>query len=186
MLLEALKNGLTEERIAAALDVSLDSIRVKRDMLNGICSEAVQVLVDKAVSPQVFAILRKMKAIRQIEAAEHMVAGGTYTIPFAKALLAVTKPELLEEHPSSRQLQATSSAARSMLKEQNDFLRDLKSVEGAYGTDVLTLTVSFGYLERLLGNPKIERYLEGYHLDIIQTLQKLVSDSKAASPEIDS
>ena len=187
MLLEALKNGLTEERIAAALDVSLDSIRVKRDMLNGICSEAVQVLVDKAVSPQVFAILRKMKAIRQIEAAEHMVAGGTYTIPFAKALLAVTKPELLEEHPSSRQLQATSSAARSMLKEQNDFLlRDLKSVEESYGTDVLTLTVSFGYLERLLGNPKIERYLERYHLDIIQTLQKLVSDNKVTSSEIDS
>ena len=87
MLLEALKNGLTEERIASALDVSLDSIRMKRDMLNGICPEAVQLLLDKSVSPQVFSILRKMKAIRQIEAAEHMVAGGTFTIPFAKALL---------------------------------------------------------------------------------------------------
>jgi hypothetical protein len=145
MLLEALKSGLTEERIAAALDVSLDSIRMKRDMLNGICPEAVQILIEKAVSPQVFAILRKMKAIRQIEAAEHMVAGGTYTIPFAKALLAVTKPEMLEEPPSSRKLQATSVAARSMLEEQNEFLlRDLKSVEESYGTDVLTLTVSFG------------------------------------------
>ena len=40
-----------------------------------------------------------MKPIRQIEAAEHMVAGGTYTIPFAKALLAVTKPEMLEALP---------------------------------------------------------------------------------------
>jgi hypothetical protein len=49
-------------------------------------------LIDKSVSPQVFGVLRKMKPIRQIEAAEHMVAGGTYTIPFAKALLAVTKP----------------------------------------------------------------------------------------------
>jgi len=26
-----------------------------------------------------------------------MVAGGTFTVPFAKALLAVTKPEMLEE-----------------------------------------------------------------------------------------
>jgi hypothetical protein len=42
MLLEALKTGLTEERIAAALNVSLESIRTKRDMLNGICPEAVQ------------------------------------------------------------------------------------------------------------------------------------------------
>jgi hypothetical protein len=186
MLLEALKNGLTEERIALALDVSIESIRARRDMLNGVCPEAIQVLIDKPVTPQVFSILRKMKAIRQIEAAEHMVAGGMYTIPFAKALLAVTKPEMLEEQPSSRQLEATSSAARSMLKEENDFLlRDLKSVEESYGTDVLTLTVSMGYLERLLGNPKIEKYLERYHLDILQTLQKVVSDGKTASSSIE-
>ena len=186
MLLEALKNGLTEERIALALDVSIESIRARRDMLNGVCPEAIQVLIDKPVTPQVFSILRKMKAIRQIEAAEHMVAGGMYTIPFAKALLAVTKPEMLEEQPSSRQLEATSSAARSMLKEENDFLlRDLKSVEESYGTDVLTLTVSVGYLERLLGNPKIEKYLERYHLDILQTLQKVVSDGKTASSSIE-
>jgi hypothetical protein len=142
-------------------------------MLNGICPEAIQVLIDKPATPQVFSILRKRKAIRQIEAAEHMVAGSTYTIPFAKALLAVTRPEMLEEHPSSRHLEATSMAARSMLKEENDFLlRDLKSVEESYGTDVLTPTVSIAYLERLLGNPRVEKYLDRYHLDILQTLQK--------------
>ena len=52
MLLEALKTGLTEERIAAALDVSLDSIRPKRDLLNGICPEAVQILADKHSAPR--------------------------------------------------------------------------------------------------------------------------------------
>ncbi len=179
MLLEALKNGLTEERIAAALDVSLDSIRAKRDLLNGICSEAVQILADKQLSPKVFWILRRMKPIRQIEAAEHMVAGGTFTVPFAKALLAVTKPEMLEEQAAAdKKLQATSIAARSMLEEQNEFLlRDLKSVEESYGTDVLTLTVACGYLDRLLTNPKIERYMARYHADIHQALQKLLPDN---------
>ena len=179
MLLEALKNGLTEERIAAALDVSLDSIRAKRDLLNGICSEAVQILADKQLSPKVFWILRRMKPIRQIEAAEHMVAGGTFTVPFAKALLAVTKPEMLEEQAAvDKKLQATSIAARSMLEEQNEFLlRDLKSVEESYGTDVLTLTVACGYLDRLLTNPKIERYMARNHADILQALQKLLPDN---------
>jgi H2-forming N5,N10-methylenetetrahydromethanopterin dehydrogenase-like enzyme len=112
-----------------------------------------------------------------------MVAGGTYTVPFAKALLAVTKPEMLEEPPSAK-LQATSEAARAMLEEQNEFLlRDLKSVEESYGTDALTLTVSRGYLERLMRNPKIERYMERYHLDILQTLRKLLSDTKPISSE---
>jgi len=179
MLLEALKNGLTEERIAAALDVSLDSIRAKRDLLNGICCEAVQILADKQLSPKVFWILRRMKPIRQIEAAEHMVAGGTFTVPFAKALLAVTKPEMLEEQAAAdKKLQATSLAARSMLEEQNEFLlRDLKSVEESYGTDALTLTVACGYLDRLLTNPKIERYMTRNHADILQALQKLLPDN---------
>lgn len=179
MLLEALKTGLSEERIAAALDVSLESIRVKRDMLNGICSEVVQLLIDKHVSPKVFGVLRKMKPIRQIEATEHMVASGTYTVPFARALLAVTKPEMLEESASaSKKLQATSTAARSMLEEENEtLLSDLKSVQESYGTDVLTLTVACGYFDHLLQNPQIERYMGRYHTDLLQTLRKLLSDS---------
>jgi len=179
MLLEALKNGLSEERIAAALDVSLESIRVRRDLLNGICPEVVQILLEKPISPQVFAILRKMKPIRQIEAAEHMVAGGTYTIPFAKALLAVTKPEMLEagSPAATKKLEATSLAARSMLEEENGFLlRDLKSVEESYGTDVLTLTVCCGYLDRLLKNSKVERYMSRHHADILQTLQRILTE----------
>jgi hypothetical protein len=179
MLLEALKSGLTEERIASALDVSLESIRTKRNLLNGICPEVVQILMSKQVSPQVFALLKKMKPIRQIEAAEHMVAGGTYTVPFAKALLAVTKPEMLEENSAaSKKLQATSIAARSLLEGENEFiLRDLKSVEESYGTDVLTLTVTCGYLDRLLKNTKIERYLTRHYTDILQTMKSMMIES---------
>ena len=183
MLLEALKNGLTEERIAATLNVSLEAIRAKRDMLNGICPEAIQILQDRPVSPQIFALIRKMKPMRQIEAAEHMVAGATFTISFAKALLTVTKAEMLDEPPSPRSLEATSTAARAMLTEQNEFLlRDLKLVEESYGTDILSLTVSIGYIERLLDNPKISRYLERHHFDILQALRRLVSDFRASVP----
>ncbi|MEI9979921.1 MAG: plasmid partitioning protein RepB C-terminal domain-containing protein [Edaphobacter sp.] len=186
MLLEALKTGLTEERIATALDVSLESIRVRRDLLNGICPEVVQILLNRHVSPKVFAILRKMKAVRQIEAAEHMVASVTYTVPFAKALLAVTKPELMNEPVSQRKLQATSTAAQAMLEEENEsLLKDLKSVEESYGTDVLALTVSCGYLERLLQNPKIERYLARHQADVLQVLQKVVSDIKSPTVRSD-
>jgi hypothetical protein len=57
--------------IATALDVSIESICITFDLLHGICPEVVQTLIDKSISPQVFGILRKMKPIRQIEAAEH-------------------------------------------------------------------------------------------------------------------
>jgi hypothetical protein len=120
-----------------------------------------------------------MKPIRQIEAAEHMVAGGTYTVPFAKALLTVTKPEMLDGiDATSKKLRASSDAARSMFEEENEFiLRDLKSVEESYGTDVLTLTVSCGYLDRLLSNPAIDRYLARHHTDILQTIKTMLAES---------
>ena len=47
----------------------------------------------------------------------------------------------------------------------------------------LTLTVSMGYLERLLGNVKIEKYLERYHLDILQTLKKSYPTARQPRPQ---
>ena len=41
MILKALSNGVSEERIAEALDVNVAAIRKKRDLLDGICEEAV-------------------------------------------------------------------------------------------------------------------------------------------------
>ena len=41
MILKALANGLSEERIASALNVNVANIRKKRDMLEGICSEVI-------------------------------------------------------------------------------------------------------------------------------------------------
>jgi len=69
MLLEALQNGLTEERIAKSLDVDISVIRRKRDMLNGICSEVVTMLKDFKLNANVFSVMKKMKPLRQIEVA---------------------------------------------------------------------------------------------------------------------
>jgi ParB-like chromosome segregation protein Spo0J len=44
MLRRVLQNGVTEERIAAALNIDVRSVRQKRDMLKGICPEAARLL----------------------------------------------------------------------------------------------------------------------------------------------
>jgi ParB-like chromosome segregation protein Spo0J len=177
MLLEALKTGLTEERIAEALNLSIESIRIRRDLLNGICPEVVQMLMSKDVSPKIFPVLRKMKPVRQIEAAEHMVVSATYTLSFAQALFAVTKPEMLNAPASPRKLPVTTLATQSMLDEENEtLLTNLKKVQESYGVDVLTLTVSCGYVNRLLKNQSIARYLEKNHGGILDALQKLATD----------
>jgi hypothetical protein len=58
-------------------------------------AEAVDVLKDRRVQPNVLAILRKMKPVRQAEASELMVSSNLYSHRFAEALLAGTRDEML-------------------------------------------------------------------------------------------
>src|SRR5262249_4892215 len=74
MILKALAEKVSEERIAKALNVNVAKIRKRRDMLDGVCPEAVEVLKTKPVTANAFGVLRKMKPVRQVEVAEHMVA----------------------------------------------------------------------------------------------------------------
>lgn len=180
MILKAIKNGVDEARIAAALNVNVTSIRRKRDMLDGICSETVELLKNHHVTVEAFQVLRKMKPIRQIEAAEHMIASATFSAKFARALLAVTKPEfLLDGKPNVRKLDTATQGAIAMLQQETESLvRDLKAAEASYGTDILTLTVSAGYVERLLSNTRIEKHLIKHHPDVLSALRTLISEIK--------
>jgi|SRR5215469_13413991 len=80
MILKAIERGVSEERIAKSLNVDVASIRRKRRLLNGICPEAAELLKDKHVAIPSFSELKKLAPLRQIEAAELMVAMNKYTI----------------------------------------------------------------------------------------------------------
>jgi ParB-like chromosome segregation protein Spo0J len=79
MILRALDNGVTEERIAATLSVDVKSIRLKRDLLTGICPEAVVLLKDKNVTTKGLRELKRAVPMRQIEMAELMVAANNFS-----------------------------------------------------------------------------------------------------------
>jgi hypothetical protein len=130
MILKALATGVSEERIAASLNVNIANIRKRRDMLDDICPEVVAILKTKHVTADAFAVLKKMKPFRQIEAAEHMTASGTYSVKFAKALLAVTRPEFLLKPVPSKQLEANSQGARVMLEQETESRPGFESGRG--------------------------------------------------------
>jgi hypothetical protein len=177
MILKALENGVPEQRLAEALSVNVKSIQMRRDLLNGICPEAVHLLRSRKVAIGAFAILRKMKPVRQVEAVEHMIAGAMYSVAFARALLAVTKPELLMKPLSKSKITANSKAAKEMLGlETERLVRDLKTIEDSYGQDVLALTVCFGYVKRLLANAQVERYLTRNHSEVLQAVREAIED----------
>ena len=53
-----------EERLAKALAMKIESIRRKRDLLNGICEEVVEMLKDRNFSSEVTRQIKKMKPQR--------------------------------------------------------------------------------------------------------------------------
>jgi hypothetical protein len=172
MLLEALRNGLTEERIAKSLDVDISVIRAKRDMLNGICDEAVEMLRDYKLNARIFSVMRKMKPLRQLEVAEHMIANSAFSYTFVRALLYGTKMDGLVEAPKHREPKPSTDAAMNRFSKESDLLlSDLKGLENSFGKDALTLTICQKYIEKLLKNAKVVRYLERRHSESLEALQ---------------
>ena len=91
MIVRAVERGVSEDKLADALNLDIKAIRRRRTMLSGICPEVVDLLKDKSLNPSTFEVLRKMKPMRQIDAAELMSTASNYTASYAKALLAATR-----------------------------------------------------------------------------------------------
>ncbi len=178
MILKALESGVSEARLAEALSVEIKNIRKRRDMLKGICPEAVELLQHRPVALEVFTILRKMKPVRQVEAVEHMIAGATFSTLFAKSLLAVTRPEMLVQPTRRPDVAATSVAAQEMLgRETAQLIRDLKAIEESYGADALSLTVCSGYFRKILSNTRVENHLFRKHPELLYAVKTAISEN---------
>lgn len=79
MIVRAIERGVSEDRLATALNLDVKAIRRRRTMLLDISPDVVDLMKDKSVNPSTFAVLRKMRPMRQIEAAELMNMAGNYT-----------------------------------------------------------------------------------------------------------
>jgi hypothetical protein len=178
MILKATRNGVSEERIAKVLKVDVASIRAKRDLLNDICKEAAELLKNKRVSLGVFSILRKMKPMRQIEVAELFLASTNFSVPYAKALLVATQPDMLLEPDKHKIMEGLSpEQIAKMEKEMEVLQRDLKLIEESHGNQVLNLVLARSYLARLFDNGRVARYLGQHHADIFRELQTVCEGS---------
>jgi ParB-like chromosome segregation protein Spo0J len=178
MILKAIKSGVSEERIAKVLNVDVASIRQKRDLLDGICNEAAEILKTRQMSHKVFGLLKRMKPIRQIEVAELLMAASNFSVPYTKALLAATKSDLLvdpEKHKAVEGL--TPEQVGKMQKEMEVLQQELKLIEESHGNEVLNLVLARGYLGKLFGNGRIIRYLNQNHADILCELKSILEGS---------
>jgi hypothetical protein len=182
MILKATRNGVSEERIAKVLKVDIALIRQKRDLLNGICKEATEILKTKHVSLGAFSFLRKMKPMRQIEVAEILTAADNYSATYVKALLAGTQVEMLVEPDKHKIVKGLSPEQVSKMEKEMEVLqRDMKLVEESHGNQVLNLVLARGYVTKLFKNNRVVRYLSQNHSDIFRELQSVSESSLTGS-----
>lgn len=176
MIVRAIERGVSEEKLARALNVDAKAIRRRRSLLEGVAPEVVDLLKDRAVNPVTFDALRKMKPMRQIEVAELMVSAGNFTSAYAKALLAATRQaDLVHAHKPKKVGGMTSEQMARMEREMESLTQDFKALETSYGDDVLHLVIASGYLSRLIGNAEIERYLRTRHSEILDEFRAIVA-----------
>lgn len=177
MILKAIANGVTEERIATGLNIDVEAIRRRRNLLDGICPEVVELLRDRRISHSTFGTLRKMKPLGQIEAAELMLSASNFSSPFAAVILGVTKPDLLMKPPKAS-TKGDHPHASILLEETTDTLiAELAVARKTYGADVLDLTVICRCIEGLLTNPAVDKYLQQNHADARSELSRLLEET---------
>jgi len=158
MILTAIEKGVSEERIARVLHVNASSIRQKKNLLDGICPEAVELFKDKHVPINTLVQFKKMKPLRQIEAAQLMAAMNKHTIAYARSLVAAT-PGAMLVGPKKPIRGLTVDQIALMENEAASLDREFKAIEHDFGTDHLDLVLTTGYLIRLLSNGRVVGYL---------------------------
>lgn len=182
MIVKAVERGVPEDRIAKALNVDIQSIVKKRRLLEGICPEVADILKDKHIAINTFTELRKMLPLRQIEAAELMVAMNKFTTNYAKSLVAATPQSQLVEQDKPKHVKGLSDEQIAMMERESVSLqREFRIAEKSYGADHLDLVLTNGYIAKLLSNARVVRYLAQHHQDILTEFQKLAETEGVAA-----
>ena len=177
MIRRAIDRGVSRERLARAFNVNLNTINRRINLLDGICPEVIALLQDQQFTPDVTRILRNMKAARQVEAVELMIASQNITVAHADALLKASPPEQRTDvkPPEKEKKTAPIEQIEKLEKEMNQVQEKYQEAESSYGSDLLNLVVAKGYLSKLLANDLVKDYIARHEPEILEHLELVVN-----------
>jgi hypothetical protein len=123
-----------------------------------------------------------MKPMRQIEVAELLATANNFSVPYTKALLAATPPDMLVEPDKHKTVDGlTPEQMAKMTKEMESLQQDLKTIEESHGNQVINLVLARGYLTKLFNNHRVTQYLNEHHSDLFTELQTVLAGTSLES-----
>ena len=149
-----------------------------RTRLQGICPGMADLLNDHRFTPDVTRHLRKMKAARQVEADELMIAVNSMTAAHADALLKATPPEQRTDYTPPKQEEPKGDSLEQIVKlerEMNTVQEKYKDAEKSYGSELLNLVVAKGYLTKHVGNAAVRSWLDRNTPEILEQLERVIN-----------
>ncbi|SEJ96784.1 plasmid partitioning protein RepB C-terminal domain-containing protein [Paraburkholderia diazotrophica] len=161
MIAQAVRRGVSQERIAAVLGVNERTVKAKVKLLTGIGHDVAALLADKNCPAATYEILKSMRPLRQLEAAELMCSQDNFSSAFARAIKLATPPEQLIYVPASNEGkdEAVQEQIDRLEREIASLQTKVTDVEERYGVEHMHLAVSLSYVTTLLENKDIRSWL---------------------------
>jgi ParB-like chromosome segregation protein Spo0J len=176
MIVKAVRNGVKPARIAAALFMPMKTVSALINLLDGINSEAAELLKDKQMTADAIRLLRKVTGQRQIEIAEVMVSANNFTKSYAEALvLGTPRDQMLSPQQGKKKKGMTVEELARMEREMESLEQDFNSIESSYTENMMSLTLARGYIKRLLENNRVLRHLRDYHVDLLTEFEGIAA-----------
>jgi ParB-like chromosome segregation protein Spo0J len=176
MIMQAIRNGVSPEKIAKGLNRSVEAVQANTQLLVGIDPETVELIKDKRISIGAIKILKRVTPVRQVEMAELMGTMNNFSASYARALLMNTPTEFLTERERRRQISVPKAEEMEQIeREIRSMMTDFKAAEESHGERVLHFSFIRAYVKKLLDNARIVRHLTANHNDILAQFEEIVA-----------
>jgi len=176
MIRRAIDRGVSPDKLAKTLGVDVSLIHKKATLLVGICAEAADMLNDRHFSTNVSRVLKQMKPLRQVECVELMISANNLSSPYADALLVATPANMLiDGKKPQKQAGVTPEQMSRMEREMSKVQGQYKMMEQTYGEDVLNLVLARGYLDKLLSNKAVARYIKQRQPEVLEQFESIIA-----------
>ncbi|MFO6297117.1 ParB/RepB/Spo0J family partition protein [Rahnella selenatireducens] len=173
MIRKALKSGVSIEKLSEALGISIDILKGKINLLDGIDPEVVNLLANQNVPKATFNVLRKMKNIRQIECACIMNNMENYSEKFSLSLLHNTQPNLLVDGQQGNDKEGHRKTIDRLEREMAQVHIESEKLKESYGENTLRLVIMKSHIQKLLENTKILHWLLDNKNELLIELKKI-------------
>ncbi len=178
-MIEKSLEELDEQTIAAALNLSGITHRLKKTLLKQLHADAAAALDQSAITRACARELTHVKPDRQSEILTAMKSYKDFSVAFARSLILKTPPAQREvrrrkRNPWNKSAQRKSDLLKKLAEaeQKHDFYSRLYK---QYTIDLLRLAI---YARALLTNRQVREYLDRRHPEIVARFEAIIAEAK--------